>query len=79
MSFLHGTNQSVDPTLSNVNFARLFFRNSFSTVGFVIDTVSVESHKSLVLIFTLITVFTLMKKGTHSDDQEEKNRGEHVS
>ena len=64
MSFLHGTNKSVDPTLSNVNFARLFFRDSFSTVGFVIDAVSAKGRMSLVLIFALITVLTLMKKGT---------------
>ena len=64
MSFLHGTNKSADPTLSNVNFARLFFRDSFSTVSFAIDTVSAKSRMSLVRIFALITVFTLMKKGT---------------
>ena len=64
MSFLHGTNKSVDPALSNVNFARLSFRDSLSTVSFVIDTDSTKNRTSMAFTVALITDLTLMKKGT---------------
>ena len=64
MSFLYGTNTSVDPALPNVNFARLSFRNSLSTVSIVIDTNNTRDRKSIAFNVALITDLSLVKNGT---------------
>ena len=77
MSFFHGANKSSNPALSNVNSARLFFRNSLSTVSFVVNANSTRDRLRTTIAVVSLTVLFLMQEDTYGGDQQKRDNEEH--